>query len=369
MRPFQFAVLGLVLSACSFSGSSSSPDAAPRDGGQDGPLPPSPRRIRLTIPSSSVTAPLVNFPVYVEVTNADLKLRLDADASLLSFHLADGAPLDHDLQGYDPDAGTLGAWVRIPALAAATETRFELRYGTEAVMAAPNPAGVWSNDFDLVFHLEENPVNDLPVLRNAATAANPGIPRTLEAVDRIVGQLGRGLDFDDGMERVEFTNPLTAGAPSTISMWVKDEPAFGDEGLIFLGTQGPLQARWMFSSLNSNRGSVGLINDDFTKPDVVFGTWTLLHWTYEGLTSRVYANGEEAPSSPFTHTAAAMTGGTTGILGNMPIGFGTNPGLNGALDEVHISHVVRDAAWIAAEYANQRAPATFVVASAPEPLP
>ena len=56
--------------------------------------------------------------------------------------------------------------------------------------------------------------------------------------------------------------------------------------------------------------------------------------------------------------------GTAGYLGNAPIIFGTNMGLNATLDEVRIINVARSASWIAAEAANQANPSTFYSVSA-----
>jgi Concanavalin A-like lectin/glucanases superfamily len=375
----RFALAGLaVVAACSFSGISS-PTSPGADASVDGPADaagdaaaPVARRIPLTIAADRVIAPLTDFPVYVELDHVDLRTRLDAAATKLSFWLADGTALDHEVQSFQ--GGVLRAWVRVPSLLPTAATAIELRYGTDAVKVPANSDGVWGASYDVVFHLEQDPANDLPSVVNSADV-NPGVPRQLEAVDRVDGKLGKALDFDGGDERVDFTNPLVGDVPSTLSMWVQEEdtPA-GDEAMIFLGSVAPLEARWMFDTLAGNKGSVGPQGDDFSKPDVMFVGWTLVHWSYQpglmaGGVSRVYVNGVEVPASPFNHTAAAVTSGTAAMLGNAPIGFGTAPGLEGALDEVRVAHVVRDAAWIAAEFANQNAPSTFVSAGADQPLP
>jgi hypothetical protein len=50
------------------------------------------------------------------------------------------------------------------------------------------------------------------------------------------------------------------------------------------------------------------------------------------------------------------------------MGFGTNMGLNGIVDEVRIADTARSAAWIAAEFANQSDPAGFYRVGDEEPL-
>jgi hypothetical protein len=64
-------------------------------------------------------------------------------------------------------------------------------------------------------------------------------------------------------------------------------------------------------------------------------------------------------AGPFQHDNNIDTMGTAGSIGNAPVAYGTNMGLNAALDEVRIISVVRDANWIAMEYKNQKFPSSF----------
>lgn len=371
------ALLASASSACSFSGSSgSSVDGPPADpdarvdGGADA-APGTGRRIALRIPSGKVTAPLSDFPVYVDVTSADLKARLGATATQLSFTRADGSALAYEVQSWDAATGRLRAWVKLPAIDSNSETRFELRYGHDSVKAAPDPAGVWANGTKAVFHLEQQPVNDLSTVVNSATPSNPGTPTAMEGSDLVTAQLGRGYDFDAATEQVAFTNPITGGGPSTISFWFNDDDlVFGfDETILVLGTAATSQARWIYNEINLNKFPVGLQGDDWAKPTVPALTgFTLVHWVYKDQQSRLYLNGVELPGGPFDHANAAATAGESAVLGNAPPSFGANHGLNGVVDELHIADVDRSAAWIAAEFSNQKEPAMFVIAGSPENL-
>lgn len=361
---------------CSFGGASNPPpDGNPPDGNPDG-SPDSPplrnRRLALRIPAGRVTQPLTDFPVYVRLDSPDLKARLDDAATRLSFVQSNNGvitPLAHEIEQFDRSTGRLSAWVRM-SLDSNSETRFELRYGDDAVKAPPDPAGVWRNGHKAVFHLEQEPVNELPTVVNSAVLANPATPTAMESNDLVPGQLGKGLDFDAGTEALDFTNPIIGAGPSTISFWFSDHELIRglDEAILVLGTAAPSQARWIFNEINLNKLPLGLQDDNWAKPTVTVAGWTLVHWVYKDQQSRLYINGVEIPGSPFTHTAAAATTGTGARIGNVPAGFIGQLGLSGALDEVRISDTDRGAPWIAAELANQKEPAMFVIAGSPEDL-
>jgi hypothetical protein len=359
------------LSGCSFSGSSGSPDAgpdAPPDGNPDGP-PQSGRRMALRIPAGRVTAPLIDFPVYVHLTSQDLRARLDAAATLLSFTTATGAVLAHEIERFDKATGELAAWVRMN-LDSSAETRFELRYGVEAVKAPPDLPGVWRAGYEVVFHFEQEPVNGQATVVNSANPERPGTPAGLESNDRVAGVLGKAYDFDGGNEEVAFTNPLAGAGPSTISFWFRDtESTPSDDAILVLGTAADSQARYVFNEINTNKLPVGLRGDDWTKPNVpTLAGWALVHWVYDDQQSRLYVDGVEAEDSPFAHAAPAATAGDAARIGNAPPGFGDNLGLRGSIDEVRVSDVARGPAWVAAELANQKEPSMFVIAGAPEDL-
>lgn len=365
------------LAACSFGGSdgSATPDGpSSPDGGADAPadamIPTNARRISLRIPAGRATAPLTDFPVYVDLTSADLKARLGASAAQLSFTRADGTALAHEVQSWDAAAGHLRAWVKLPAIDSSSETRFELRYGNDSVKAPADPAGVWANGTKAVFHLEQEPVNDFSTVVNSATPGNPGTPSGLEANDLVNAQLGKGYGFDGGNEQLAFANPILGAGPSTISLWYNDTAtgAARDQALIVLGNASPSQARWIYKEINVNKLPVGLQGDDWAKPTVTVTGFTLVHWVYDNQQSRLYVNGVEVADSPFAHAGPADTTGTSAVLANAPAGFGPNLGADATIDEVHLSDTVRSAAWIAAEFSNQKEPATFVVAGAPEDL-
>lgn len=382
--------LALVLCAgCGFQGGAT-PDASsppPMDARMDSPdsmPPPKPRRLRLRIPASQVTGPLTDFPVYVDLNDdasrADLKAKLGATAANLSFRLRIDAGtttvLAHELVSWNATTGRLTAWVKLPTIEATadTDTDFELLYGLPEVAAAADPPAVWSNGFLFVFHLDA--LTGTTFVNSRNTAAN-GTAVNLNTGRLKPGQLGPGVELNNNNQVITFTNPIAGSGPSTFSAWVSQKSTNDNDSLIQIGDGAASRSRFFYTRYNNggfNGGNIGSglyhgTNDWFTGTNIQDAGLRLLHWTYENQMGRIYVGGAEIAGSPKTYDTPADTTGTDGRIGNAAAAFGSNMDLDGLIDEVRIANVARSAAWIAAEYANQNAPATFVTAMAPEDAP
>lgn len=328
------------------------------------------RRIVLVIPGARLTELMIDFPVYVDVTQADFRPRLDP--AQISFKRRFGPSVEtlpHELQSYETTAttGRLRAWVLLPSLSNTADNVFELQYGDRSVAAAPNPAGVWRNAFKAVFHLESatGPVVD-------SVGLSPGTPQNLQANAAINAFLGKGVDFDgNSTAGISFANPITGSGPSTVSAWILQGDAVNKDAIVSLGSGSVGNGRFLNSQFNNNQVALGFINDDWlnTGLDIEDEGWRLLHWTYDNRVSHLYQDSVRF-GVPFTHANAANTQGLDGWMGGaLALGYDNSSGLNATLDEVRISNTARSPGWIAAEYSNQTNPTGFVIASSPGPLP
>lgn len=371
MRKWLF--LSFLVAGCGFSGGKDTPDAAPTDGPPADSTPPvTYRRIQLTIPAGEVMGPLAAFPVYVSLPDhADLKAKLDATASNLSFRTLTGAVLPHELQRYDATTGSLQAWVKLPVveLEAGSDTVFELRYGPEAVKAAPAPAVVWA-DYYAVFHFEQKP--DIGVsLTNSAAAGSPGTPTDSldDADDYVDAQLGKGYHFNGNDEWVTFANPVAGNVSTTISAWVNQRATNDNEVVLLLGADTTPNARILYSRFgNSDYVANDRGGNDFTSSStsIINAQWKLVHWSYNtNRQATMFLDGQTLAGTVFTHpTDAATTAGGLAFIGTSDA-TASNRGAKATLDEIRIAKNPLSQEWAAAEFRNQSAPTTFVVASAP----
>jgi trimeric autotransporter adhesin len=359
-------VLLLLFAACSFdhgfnanrdanddaSGSGSdSGSGSGSDGGIDTVV--SPLRQKTITITGTVTGTLTDFPLWISLTDGDLAARAQANGSDIYF-MSGTTQLDYQIQSFTKSTGRLDAWVRVPSLA--TNTTIQLRYGDVTTAHAPDVPGTFAG-YQAVWHLDD-PLSNATVA-DARNLTN-GTATMLNAADSVAARLGNGFNFGGAGEQVAFTNPITGGGAHTMSVWINQRATATNDAIIVLGNGTPNQARWFHSRYEAATLAVGFYTNDYSaNEDIIGDGWTLLHWVYDGnRMTRIYRDGALV-AGPFQHNMGINTQGVSGLLGNAPVPFGTNMGLNATLDEARIINVARTAAWIAAEFANQMPGSTF----------
>lgn len=330
------------------------------------------RRKSITVDNSKVNGNQTNFPVWIDLTDADVAARAAADGHDLFFTASDGATkLDFQIQRWDAASHKLNAWVRVPSLPASAPTVLYLYYGDPTTTATQNPAGVFSSGFAAVWHLEDA-ANSTTIAD--ATGTHAGTPN-LTTTTQGAAKLGGGLTFTGGNDTITFTNPLGGNQAHTISVWVNQQATTHASAILVVGPTGtPMQgqSRWFYGHFSAAVMAIGFYSDDWTTNTNLDGAgWSLVHWVFEGPNgrNRIYVNGVEIAGSPQTLNGI-NTQGASGVIGHAPEpAYGTNMGLVGSIDELRIATVARSPGWVATEYANQSAPATFYAVGAEELAP
>ncbi len=156
-------------------------------------------RKAITIHHSQVsgTSSLVNFPVLVSVTDANLATVANGgnvgkpDGSDILFTASDGATeLAYEMESYNGSTGQVIAWVNVPALSPAADTVLYVYYGNPAAANQQNAAGVWNSNYEGVWHLPNGSVlsgNDSTANGNNAALVERHVSRS--GRDRRGGQL------------------------------------------------------------------------------------------------------------------------------------------------------------------------------------
>lgn len=330
----------------------------------------------ITIHGAKVTGSQTDFPVWIDLSDADIAGRASASGADIFFTAANGSPLGYERERWNPASHRLLAWVDVPSLDHSTETTIYVEYGDLAKATAADPRAVFGSDFAAVWHLDDT----LATTTIAdATGLHAGTASGFALTGQGGGQLGGGIAFDGtGTSTIVFQNPLSGNGKHTISAWVKQLATTHTSTILVLGTSATDQARFLYGysgNTNGNGIGCGLYSDDWypANQDIEGNVWTYVVWTYEGPNKKnhLYKNGVEiGPPGGTASNNAANTTGTTGIIGYAPEpAFGTSTGMSGTLDELRIATVMRDPAWIATEYANQSDPATFFSVGAEQPAP
>ncbi|MBL9020350.1 MAG: DUF2341 domain-containing protein [Myxococcales bacterium] len=378
----RFVVFALVAVGCGFQASPPKvvADGAVGDGAVDAPdAPPDLQRIDgvvgsaykkvFTTDPTKVAGDLTDFPVWVKLA-ADNDLALHADLGDIYFTLANGTPLEWQLQRWNKATGDLEAWVRLD-LADTTPTTWEIRYGDPGPVHASNALLTFSSSFAAVWHMED-------ALGGATTVADALGQRMGVAVGgptSTAGKLGRGIAFDGNDDRVTFTNPLSGNTASTISAWVDViAPINGFSSVMTVGNPAAGQSRFLHTKYPNL--AVGLYGNDLqTQTNLDNVGPKLVTWVYDpngmnGVTT-LYVDGVQVATH--NHGGTVNTTGTMGFLAYALQAFGPggntpNP-LRGTLDEVRIATTDRSRQWVETEFANQSDPLTFATVSAELPLP
>jgi MSHA biogenesis protein MshQ len=331
------------------------------------------RKKPITIDKTKIAGNVDNFPVWIDLDDADLAATARADGADIHFTDGNGVALDHEIQSWSRPMHRLQAWVRLPHLASSANTTIYVVYGDMAQAVPQNPAGVFMNGFAAVWHLDD--ALSAPAVADA-TGMHAGVAVGFNPSQQVAAQLGGGFSFDGtSSSKVTFTNPLLGNTPHTISAWVAQNMTTEHSAILCVGTNGTAQARFLYANyLNSGTVGLGQYNDDWvpTGHDLRNQGWTLVHWVHEGNNKKVhiFIDGTEIANSPHTMMNAPATTGTAGYIGYAPEpAFGNPTGMNGSLDEVRIATVIRNAGWIGTEHNNQASPATFYSVGAEEPAP
>jgi MSHA biogenesis protein MshQ len=333
------------------------------------------RRKAITIHGPMITGTQTDFPVWIDLADPDIAASARADGTDIFFTATNGTPLDYELQRWNPAAPRLQAWVRVPTLQHNNDAIIFVEYGDLAKAKPTNPSGVFSASFAAVWHLDDALTSTTVV---DSTGARDGTASGLAPAAQVPAQLGGGMSFDgQGNAQITFTNPMTGNAAHTISAWVNQTQTTHTSAVILLGTSANTDQSRFFYGRYGNGATIGVgqYNDDWTPNpanDIEGAGWVLIHWVHEGNNKKnhIYRNGAEIAGSPHNATNSPNTTGTMGIIGNAPSpSYGSDNGMDGTIDELRVATVIRDASWIATEYANQSAPNTFYAVGAEQVAP
>lgn len=279
--------------------------------------------------------PLADFPVPIRITpdRFDLK-RIAADGHDLRFTDSAGIDLQFEVESLTPSHGGL-VWLRVPALAQGP-TRLEMYFDNPNApyLAESETHTVWRAGFAGVFHCVEDGVDSSPA--GAAT----GVVGTNPAE----GVFGEAFYF--GTKKVDALTATLApvAGDRTLCAWVRPD---GIEGVARIaGAPG--------FALDRDRG--GLKCNDAVAPNALaVDTWRYAccvhHAGFDAVIVDGVATGRPGRSPDKAPAAAFEVGGRHEDLPAKRFA--------GVIDEVRVSNVARDAAWLAAEAAAKGDVVTF----------
>ena len=317
------------------------------------------RRRRIVLPAQGIGASAAD-NVVLQFTEQGAWLKsidqggkvASAEGFDLRFELADGNKLDHEIETYDPVAGRLLAWVRLPSWALSSQLQLLLYYGNPAaVVTEANPAGVWQGY--------------LARWRLPAGGDATGNGRDLVAVGVAADSLlGNAARFDGtGNLMIADTDWLTDLSAVTVQALVKPDASMlgSTNGILVQGspdstlsTNGVTLSYIALTStgvpnvvhakVNCSDGNAFVLssaNQQKAERQLIHGTWLA------GNAPDLYLDGVKS-----TPSRSAARSGRTSITGPLYIGAGWQ----GLIDEVRLAGRALPADWITLEARNMLTP-------------
>jgi hypothetical protein len=346
------------------------------DGGGDAPHAGYAYRKPITLDHTKALADLVDFPLVIVIPATDLQLQTGHD---LAFFAADGTtPLPFELDTSDP--ANLVAWVKLPALSASVDTQLYIAFGDPNVTTSQEAAhAVWS-DYAGVWHFSESIYQGVAGEAADATGAHSGT--AFGSTSPIAGGVfGRTAHFVGSCDNISIDASPALQPPSvTVSAWARPQDlGMGSDRIDTILAQDYWRAPG-----TSSQGYYLELYRSVSDPETTFyaadgpeiahafagnlasnGAWLYAVGTYDATsgTSTIYVNGMPLGRTTMTGPIAYL---------NNPVKIGCSQSADwwsGDIDEVHIAAGARSAGWIATEYNNQLAAATFASVGATEDSP
>ncbi len=325
---------------------------------------------------------LVDFPILLKLQLPELKTTQHGGyvennyGYDIAFVGENDRQLDHQVESYSGSSGELIVWVKLPVLYHDLDTEFKILVGNNQVQSDMSTDNVWSSDYDMVYHMNNNPGNSITTDAAQGNDAHPY--GNMNSQDLVNGKIGKAVDFDGSNDYMAISNKHfnTAGGIQslTVSAWVNtsyNHSAWNSNWSIldfdrsenfnfFVHGQGKIA----FCTRGSNAGI-----DDFyggQNGQVNDGNWHFVAGVYDGNNKYLYIDGVLVNTVSDPHNGNYIGSGMNryGYLGDGSESSSYNSTRNninyeGKLDEVRMLHTPRSSGWIATEFNNQAYPETF----------
>lgn len=320
------------------------------------------KKFTVTFPGAT-NGVVENFPVLVRISESTISGFRYADCLKdeghdLRFADENGNLLASEVDTWDPD-GESTVWVKVPSLTAST--KITGYYGCSAPHAV-TASDVWANGFNAVWHLGES---EAPLAESTGNAT-PFTEGNLAPTYAANGAIGYAVDFLTNDDNTTKTRLRAADADTldgfedfTVEFWSYQESFRNSQfaGILAKRNGAYTQEAWFLyqnntatqypffaiskDSVSTSRLAVNALN----LPPTSQWVHQAFNRTMSSGNVKIYFDGILNRSTTSTSVSATVPvfAGTTPLY----LGGGTSQNsFPGSIDEVRISSVARDAAWL-----------------------
>jgi len=309
--------------------------------------------------------PLPGFPCLVSATDTILRTQINggvvqfADGKDICFTGQDMLSiLDYEIESYDPLNGELIAWVRIPSLSPTQDTELYLYFNNPDALPQWDTVAVWSNQYTAVWHMNNDPSGPNPQLLDATSYGNDGSTAGGMLPDALREGKIAGAVWFDGQDDYA-TMPVNGfnTDEGTVELWVNTDslPPFDSDYIFAHRQEDPITDRVYVRYWPDGEWGTGMGNtyDLVTGSAIDTATWYHMALRWDGNNVTGYLNGaQDFGPTPYFELDTVKE---IYIMTWMPESESTR----GRLDELRVSDIARDSAWIVASYNNQSQPGLY----------
>lgn len=331
-------------------------------------------RKRLTANFAKVGGSLTDFPAYVplSIMGSVFHDHVKSDGGDIRITTSNGTTeLPREIVFIDTSTDTGEMHFRADALSNTVHKVFFVYYGNAsasepAASASYGSQNVWSNNYAGVYHMQQDPSGGTNVVLDSTSNARHLSTRgSMTSGDRVAGKLaGYAYDLDGSDDELFITSEFGQPSSLTLQGWVKKDIDSGQAEFLSMADTVAIRVNAPGFNMFYDRG-VGWNGVDYNNN--INLSWHLLHFTVTAGAQSGYVNGFNFGDSTYAESPNWANGNTDFTVGVHPSGSGYQ--LDGDVDEVRISSVVRSDEWILTEYNNQNDPSSFWEVSAEEEVP
>ena len=302
---------------------------------------------QITIDSiDQVDATLTNFPILVNITDSDLASKALDNGSDIAFTLIDNSTqLNHEIESFDGGTGALVAWVNVTSLSHDSDLVINMYYGNVGASNQQNPTGTWDSNYIRVYHMDDLTTSTIDDSTETSDGTKLSANNPLKYSDGIVDD---GQDFSS--DYIIFGGIEDIPPDYTVEFWASPDNIADSNGAIFI-TVPPYFAFGFYVTADE----IIIGNSAFRKGfDDISAYLTNDVWNYwTGVVDAsndmdLYRDGKLMVLDDVVNYFSSFDYDRMGCRDSSATD-GTNTlsrYLDGKLDEVRISDILRSADWI-----------------------
>jgi hypothetical protein len=322
----------------------------------------------------SGSSDLVNYPLTVILTDADLKttgnggLVNNANGYDIGFYpdcAGSGTALKWEMESYSATTGAIVAHVLRPTLSHTTNDTIGMYYGGGFSSFQSTASAVWDANYKGVWHLKEPTGSDISdSTSNGVTGTQHNSPT------QTAGKIAGSLRYDGSTQYHSETISSGLSSSLTFSAWayltgtsfvssvMNSNVASYSNYWANLNAYDPGTGRkWFFAMYDGtqNPGASSAAN-------VTLNVWVYLVGVRNTSTKQLYLYRNGILEGTVPDSTTSVPSYSAFNIGAQVSQAGRY--FPGTIDEARVSNIARSADWVLTEYRNQSAPGTYISAGA-----